>query len=839
MTDSEGFTHAEQLQITRERAQREAALGRRVEAAKQGRLSPVLKRWINSDIHPMAVKLREIAEAYLEGDMQEVAKLLGNPATILSQKEKPLAPLMEWALRGKSQGREDEDGKSTHAEDICLAFMGALVPRLSQGECTLSSGMVLSANAVRDTVQGQFIVSIQGAKAMQAIRERQPETWKQRKSLARIATQMQAQVKPQLLREKAGEIELQTRGHKKVLKVMDYKGDTRRLELLREPDAIDWHVMSLCWEPEKTSATSEHRSLWLGFAGMLLSIAIQTGGWFEVADKYKQARGRKRKTKMLVLSEAAHTAIARDVEKWVGNGFVAEPMLIPPVSCDYLSVKHHKVTGQRPPKGLLTDPEESYAWEKGADTLATSPWQVNELMIEHLREDGFEGDSADKLRIEAHRRLGLEAFYLPVNMDFRGRMYYRTPWVSPQSGDLGKSLLSFPKQNSLGCSFQATKLLHLHLKGVEDKPLTHKAHTLLRDAGQWDRIPIQLDGTCNGLQHLSALLRDQDAAPKVNLCKGGEEPEDVYGEVAEAVTHNLRSNSMVYRGWVKRLLDVGLKVDRALCKGPVMVLPYGGTLEAIRLSIKGKILEQLGATEGGEVESPWHRAPDYEAFRERALADHPLFNQDVTQFAELILSCIKPQIPLAMDAMETFKEIGRWVGTRALSWQTGPLGEKPLWIVQAKSRASRKQVTMKGFQLPDMVRRLTLMSNTNEVDSKSHVSGIVANFIHSLDADHLSRAVATFRARGGGSVGAVHDCVLVRPSEASLMATCLRETFVELHTEDPLSRPVRLIETEGVDEGVITEYDNWHELAKVAGTVFPERGSFDISEVLKSKWFFS
>ena len=52
-------------------------------------------------------------------------------------------------------------------------------------------------------------------------------------------------------------------------------------------------------------------------------------------------------------------------------------------------------------------------------------------------------------------------------------------------------------------------------------------------------------------------------------------------------------------------------------------------------------------------------------------------------------------------------------------------------------------------------------------------------------------------------------------------------------------QPVKVIVTEGLDEGHVIEYPNWHALASAAGTAFPEPGSWQPSEVLGSQWFFS
>ena len=61
-----------------------------------------------------------------------------------------------------------------------------------------------------------------------------------------------------------------------------------------------------------------------------------------------------------------------------------------------------------------------------------------------------------------------------------------------------------------------------------------------REKGDWNQVksglPIHFDASCNGFQHVSALLQDSDLARKVNLLKpedGRGGVEDLYGEVAE------------------------------------------------------------------------------------------------------------------------------------------------------------------------------------------------------------------------------------------------------------------------------------------------------------------
>jgi hypothetical protein len=896
-----------EVQEDREQAAREVALGRRVTQLRNGHLGSVTRRWINADILPIAALLREAAKAYLAGDNGEVATLLDTPVAELSGERQPLRALMEWCLRGSSPGRQAEE--ATFADDMVLAWMATAITRTANThqnqKSTLPSVSAVLAQcgeALQETVLGQFITSIQGASAMQAIRERQPEAWKQKKSLNRICAQLVSQVKPALLQDQdrvaAGEASLlRVRGHKKVLSVTDRKGELRMISL-KAPDVVAWEILSLCWQGDRDSATSPHRGQWLALSGMILACAQRVGGWFDIAAHKVARKGHTRTTKLLVLSDRAHEAIKRDADRWVTLGFNAEPMVIPPEDGDYLTVKHRKVTGQRAPLGLTTNPEETTPWLSGAGTLASTPWAVN---VHALDTDSLqEQDASALMRIAAHRRMAAEPqFYLPVTMDFRGRIYYRPTWVTPQSGDLGKSLLMFPDADHLMEAQEYddwNRSLAMHLAGLysgptkldkapllerqawfctfmdgyfeagqqeleaeylehvceqADKPLTLAAHLKLMLNGKTDSIPIQLDGTCNGLQHLSALFRDEEGARHVNLCRSTLEdrPADIYQVVADTVSSSLNlttAKTADLPEWAHRLFLAGVVINRKTTKGPVMVLPYGGTRDAVQQAVKAAVIDGLSSSPAYlNKTTPWHLAThdQYAAFKDRDLNDHPLFNADINQLAGLVWDSIAPAIPRAVAAMSALQAIGSWVGERGLSWRVGvgPV-ENRLWVTQAKSRAARKQVTMRGFHLPDTVRRLTLNAHSNEIDPKAHRTGIVANFIHSQDAAHLAASVALFREKGGGCVGAVHDCVMVRPSEAALMGRCLREAFVALyitgdplHGQGPLNQPVRL----HTDPETYEEFPSWYALAGAAGVTFPEWGSFDINEVLDSAWFFS
>jgi DNA-directed RNA polymerase len=87
--------------------------------------------------------------------------------------------------------------------------------------------------------------------------------------------------------------------------------------------------------------------------------------------------------------------------------------------------------------------------------------------------------------------------------------------------------------------------------------------------GYVSHLPVSLDGTCNGLQHFSAMLRDEQGGSAVNLMPS-DTPHDIYAKVAERVVQTLSEDAdPLAEKWL------GIGVDRKLVKLAVMTLPYG------------------------------------------------------------------------------------------------------------------------------------------------------------------------------------------------------------------------------------------------------------------------
>jgi DNA-directed RNA polymerase len=241
--------------------------------------------------------------------------------------------------------------------------------------------------------------------------------------------------------------------------------------------------------------------------------------------------------------------------------------------------------------------------------------------------------------------------WFPHGADFRGRLYAEVNDLSPQGSDEGKALLEFAHGKALGedglawlyiraASCYATEktptgdvavdklpfrgreewtLAHLdQIHSAADYPLDDLWWTEAEDPWCFlatcfeislavrsgdprtfiSHLPIPLDGSCNGLQHLSALGRDREGALATNVISDDGDRRDIYSEVAEILKRLVAADAGKGN---KLALEWQPKIKRSLVKKAVMTTPYGisdGGIAHQLLKSKDK------PTEGFEEETP-------------------------------------------------------------------------------------------------------------------------------------------------------------------------------------------------------------------------------------------
>ena len=241
------------------------------------------------------------------------------------------------------------------------------------------------------------------------------------------------------------------------------------------------------------------------------------------------------------------------------------------------------------------------------------------------------------------RLLDEPRFYFPHQLDHRGRAYPVPQLINAQSDDGGRSLLEFADGKPLGergaywlaihlanCYWKKDKVsfegrarwVNEHEREIiafadnpfrphrfwdeADKPWMFLAACLewkdFREQGPdfLSHLPVSMDGTCNGYQHLSAMGRDPIGGSATNLIPG-DQPEDMYQEVAYHVSIRIMFDaeygsareargrqaeaSSDDREAARELLG---KIDRSSVKHATMTTPYGVT----RGTIYKQLLEQ-------------------------------------------------------------------------------------------------------------------------------------------------------------------------------------------------------------------------------------------------------
>lgn len=437
------------------------------------------------------------------------------------------------------------------------------------------------------------------------------------------------------------------------------------------------------------------------------------------------------------------------------------------------------------PSDSDTNKEAYYRWKKNAGNIFRANLKA-----------GCKRIQTAKILMLADKFLPEPAIWFPVSLDFRGRMYSIPPYLNPQSSDLAKSLLTFSEGKPLGkdgvfwlfvhaancfgydkCSLQERyDWTQQNLARIEssandpledrwwmdaDKPFQFFAAAIevlgyLQDGGESYvcSLPIMVDGSCNGLQHFSAMLRDEVCGASVNLIPS-DTPADIYQVVADAVTVKLLdvTDSELAKQW----LIFG--INRKLCKRPVMVLPYGGSQQAVRQYVKDVVEERIESGGTHPFGDSLGRAASY--------------------LSGIIWNTMKEVVWGPRLAMDWLQKSARVLAKRGemLNWIT-PTG---FWVQQSYPCMKRRRVETK---IGDSVVFLTIKQELKDkLDSRKQAQAISPNFVHSLDASALALTIVKSRDLGVQQFSAIHDSYGTVAADMPVLLDTLRECFVRMYEQ--------------------------------------------------------
>ena len=443
---------------------------------------------------------------------------------------------------------------------------------------------------------------------------------------------------------------------------------------------------------------------------------------------------------------------------------------------------------------------------------------------------------ADRLRMIqrldlAKDLLNFDCFYLPITVDFRGRCYTSTEMLSPQGSDFDKALCCFAEgkpYDEAGRYWMKVQIANLcgedklsfddrvkwfhenekYLKASAQNPIDNtfwskqgddrKKWQLLAslldyyDESGMNHVAVQMDGSCNGIQHWSAIGRDPVGARATNLIPVSQ-PCDLYTEVADAANKFLSTN--VEDDWHTAWREE--RVSRKCAKRPCMTYAYGVTLHGCVRALK----------EDGHCD--W-------AGENKGLAAKYIGTVLMNEAIPSVVSASYQFMAWAKELAKQVNEAGDY-----LEWET-PIGN----IIRHNYYEDKKVRLRVDSQL-------VVFSIPAEKDAKlstsEMISGIAPNFIHSLDASHMLDTINRMYNDGISSFSMIHDSFGCHANEVPKMHKHIRESFVEMYDNNNPS--LVLAETTAKKSTA----EDWESC-----TIHPpSRSSLDIHDVLQSEYFFS
>ena len=462
----------------------------------------------------------------------------------------------------------------------------------------------------------------------------------------------------------------------------------------------------------------------------------------------------------------------------------------------------------------------------------------------------------------------VDKIYFPVRLDQRTRLYCSTEYLNYQSTDLAKGLLLFAKPgfiykddiDSINYlkSYGATlfdsvldkKSLNYKVKWIDnntDYILNFKFNDIINKSNhkacflsfcfEYTRfvefmndinatifttyLPIQLDASCNGYQHLSLLTRDKKVLKQLNLTPStkDDDPDDLYNfmliKVREYLNNRLSSKISDDEERLSIIRLDKIHLNRSIVKKALMTYSYNTSTPQMVSYIK----QMLNSYNIDELKSLMSKQPDssleqnnvnikfVDKFSESFINDNEFnenfidtnkddkknnkfyvagdnYNNYITskdiynfvKYFKIVLNNEFPRMKLLNSYIRDIVKICTKLNI-AVPWAL------PSGAIISQSYLNSKTLKTRPFSfIKSKYNFRTIIQN--EFDQVKQLNATMPNLIHSLDASSIAILYKVFYEYEGENIYTIHDCFAVTANNVKLLIGVLKGVYINIYSEN-------------------------------------------------------
>jgi len=432
--------------------------------------------------------------------------------------------------------------------------------------------------------------------------------------------------------------------------------------------------------------------------------------------------------------------------------------------------------------------------------------------------------------------------FFPLKMDQRGRIYPRTSFFHYQGSELAKALILFARPDIIKRSdLEAIEYLKAYGASCFGNGLNRKSYTkrvewvdkntdkivnfdssdlvskadekflFLAFCFEFKRfitflnnvnmkefktyLPIQLDGTCNGFQHLALLSNETELYSKLNLAESNKnkDPIDFYAHILDLLSIHLEYQKKNCKSIdniesINRLLNLGM--SRSTIKPVIMNKPYNARNRTLISYIKDTLifdhiekcpeLDEKGLQIYKDGKASFKNISWYK-ISENSL--NYVNHKDLDLLVKSIDEIIYVKYPKIKELTEYFKGIAKIFNRLDLPiiWRL------PHGLMVSQKYMEKRSIQVYPFTFSSSSLTLTIIDKI-KIDKDKQVSAFMPNLVHSLDAASLTLLYNSFYNTIKGDTFknvnfySVHDCYGVTANYVNLLIQMLRSVYILIYS---------------------------------------------------------